>query len=189
MRRAVSIVSSRWLVARGAAWVRRRRRAHRPFAQPLAADLRRAFEPYFEPATLEATRVHRVPRIDPPWPVAVAGRLRPLSLDFGHVWGITYIDTVVMATDVLDETRLEECLFHECVHVAQYRLHGLNGFIERYGREWAEAGWRYRGIDLEREAYSLQRRYAAGGVFRVADELVPQPQPCDGPTAEPPQYG
>ncbi len=172
MNRAATIVSSRWLVARGAAWVERRRRAHRPFAEPLAADLQRAFEPYFEPATLEATRVHRVPRIDPPWPVALAGRLRPLALDFGHVWGITYFDTLVLATDILDETRLEECLFHECVHVAQYRLHGLTGFVERYVREWAQAGWSYREIGLEREAYSFQRRFADGEAFRVEEELV-----------------
>jgi hypothetical protein len=172
MRLAASIVGSRWLVARGAAWVERRRRDHRPFAEPLAPDLMRAFGPYFESETLEATRVHRVPRIDPPWPAALAGRLRPLALDFGHVWGITYIDTLVLAADILDESQWEECLFHECVHVAQYRLHGLTGFVAKYVRGWAEAGWSYQGIGLEREAYALQGRFADGDRFRVEDELV-----------------
>ncbi len=171
MNRAASMVSSRWLVARGAAWVERRRTAHRPFAEPLGTELYRAFQPYFEPATLAATRVHRVKRIDPPWPVVIAARLRPLALDFGHVWGITYVDTVVMATDLLDEARLEKCLFHECVHVAQYRMHGLTGFVARYVSGWAEAGWSYRGIGLEREAYALQRRFEAGESFRVEEEL------------------
>lgn len=171
MRWAAAIVGSGWTVARGAAWVERRRRHHRPFARPLTAEIGKAFEPYFDPATLETVRVRRVPRIELPWPAAVAGRFPPLALDLGHVWGITFVDTLLLATDVLDEARAEECLFHECVHAAQYRLHGVTGFVERYLREWVAAGWRYRGIGLEGEAYDLQRRYAAGEAFRVEDVL------------------
>ena len=170
MRLAVSILSSGWLTARGAAWVERRREVHRPLADPLARDTLGAFGPYFEAATLDAVRVHWVPRIDPPWPVALWGR-RPWAVDFGHVWGITYVDTVVLATEVVDDLRLLACLFHECVHVAQYRLYGSTGFVRRYVREWMEAGWRYRDIGLEREAYTLQRRFSDGGVFRVEEEL------------------
>ena len=171
MRWAAAIVGSGWTAARGAAWVERRRRRHRPFARPLTPEIRKPFEPYFDPATLEAVRVRRVPRIELPWPAALAGRFPPLALALGHVWGITFVDTLVLATDVLDEARTDECLFHECVHAAQYRFLGVDGFVERYLREWAQAGWSYRGIGLEREAYDLQRRYAAGETFRVEDEL------------------
>ena len=190
VRRAASISGSRWLAVRGAAWVERRRRAHRPFAQPLAPDVRRAFERHFEPETLAVVRVHEIPRIGPPWPLVLWRRLRPRALDLGPIWGITYVDTVVLATDVIDGLRLETCLFHECVHVAQYRLYGSVGFVRRYIREWVEAGWRYRGIGLEREAYTLQRRFAAGEAFRVEEELRPgiargaagPPQAPEGPS-------
>ncbi|HKY61674.1 MAG TPA: hypothetical protein VJP59_11750 [Gemmatimonadota bacterium] len=183
MRLAARAVTSGWAVARGLAWIRRRREFHRPLAEPLADDAREALAPYFLPATLEAIRVHRVHRIRPPWPVALLGRLGRAPLDFGHVWGITYLDTIVLATALVDEPRATTCLFHECVHAAQVRRLGPAGFVRRYVEEWAASGWRYRGISLEREAYALQRRFEAGEAFRVEAELERDPGP------ETAQYG
>jgi hypothetical protein len=171
MRLATSAITSAWMVARGLAWIRRRREFHRPLAEPLAKEAREALTPYFEPATLEAIRVHRVPRIRPPWPVALLGRIGRAPLDFGHVWGITYLDTIVLATELVDDLRATSFLFHECVHAAQVRRLGPVGFVRRYVEEWAASGWRYRGIGLEREAYALQRRFEAGEAFRVEAEL------------------
>lgn len=171
MRLATRAVTSAWIVARGVAWIRRRRDAHRPLAGPLPEDAREALAPYFEPTTLAAIRVHRVPRIRPPWPVALLSRIGRAPLDFGHVWGITYLDTIVLATELVDDLRATSFLFHECVHAAQVRLLGPVGFVRRYVRDWAAAGWRYRAIGLEREAYALQRRFEAGETFRVEEQL------------------
>ncbi len=164
-------VSSTWVVARGLAWIHRRRELHRPLGQPLAADALAALSPYFQPDLLEAIRVHRVPRIRPPWPVGLLARLGRAPIDFAHVWGITYLDTIVLAMSLVEGRRETECLFHECVHAAQVRLLGPVGFVRRYIEEWTAAGWRYRGIGLEREAYALQHRFEAGEVFRVEAEL------------------
>ena len=171
MRLGTGAVTSAWAIARGLAWIRRRRDLHRPLAGPLPDEAREAMAPYFEPAALEAIRVHRVPRIRLPWPVALVGRLGRAPLDFGHVWGITYLDTIVLATEVVDDVRETAFLFHECVHAAQVRLLGPVGFVRRYAEEWAAAGWRYREIGLERQAYALQRRFEAGETFRVEAEL------------------
>lgn len=176
-------ITNGWAVARGLAWVRRRRELHRPLSLPLSGAPREALAPYFQPDLLEAIRVHRVPRIRPPWPVGLLGRLGRAPLDFGHVWGVTYLDTIVLATSLVDEGRETACLFHECVHAAQVRLLGPAGFVRRYVEEWAAAGWRYRGIGLEREAYDLQRRFEASEAFRVERELE------RGPESEPAQYG
>ncbi|MGH7543434.1 MAG: hypothetical protein ACREK7_05795 [Gemmatimonadota bacterium] len=171
MRPPARAVTSAWAIARGVAWIHRRRELHRLSGLPLAADALAALGQYFPSDLLEAIRVHRVPRIRPPWPVGLLGRLGRGPIDFGHVWGITYLDTIVLATSLVEEEREMACLFHECVHAAQVRLLGPAGFVRRYVEEWAAAGWRYRGIGLEREAYALQRRFEAGEVFRVEAEL------------------
>jgi hypothetical protein len=163
--------SSAWAVARGVAWIQRRRALHRPSALPLAAGALTALGPYFQSDLLEAIRVHRVPRIRPPWPMGLLDRVGRSPIDFGHVWGITYLDTIVLATSLVEEERETACLFHECVHAAQVRKLGPAGFVRRYVEEWAAAGWRYRGIGLEREAYALQGRFEAGEAFRVDAEL------------------
>ena len=181
MRLPRRAVTSAWTIARGVAWVHRRRNLHRPLGQPLAGEALDALTPYFRPDLLEAIRVHRVPRIRPPWPVGFLGRFGRAPIDFGHVWGITYLDTIVLATSLMEEERETACLFHECVHAAQVRRLGPAGFVRRYVEGWAAAGWRYRGIELEREAYALQRRFEAGETFRVEAELEPPPGRASGP--------
>jgi hypothetical protein len=171
MKLPARAASSAWAVARGVAWIQRRRALHRPSGLPLAPAAIAALAPYFQPDLLEAIRVHRVPRIRPPWPMGLLDRVGRAPIDFGHVWGITYLDTIVLATSLVEEERETACLFHECVHAAQVRRLGPAGFVRRYVEEWAAAGWRYRGIELEREAYALQRRFEAGETFRVEAEL------------------
>ena len=165
------MVTNAWVVARGITWLQRRRDLHRPLGQPLAVEVLDALGPYFEPVLLGAIRVHRVPRIRPPWPVGLLGRLGRAPIDFGHVWGITYLDTIVLATSLVEEKRETVCLFHECVHAAQVRVLGPAGFVRRYVEEWAAAGWRYSGIGLERQAYALQHRFEIGEEFRVEAEM------------------
>lgn len=175
MRLPARVATSGWAVARGVAWIHRRRELHRPLGQPLPGAALEAFSSYFQADLLEAIRVHRVPRIRPPWPVGLLGWLGRAPIDFGHVWGITYLDTIVLATSLVGERRETGCLFHECVHAAQVRGLGLFDFVQRYVDEWAAAGWRYRGIGLEREAYALQRRFEAGEAFQVEAELERPP--------------
>jgi hypothetical protein len=76
-------------------------------------------EPYFDARTLAPVRVREVPRIDPPWPLAMIDRVRGLPLDFDHLWGITFVDTIVVATDAVSEEEQIPNVFHECVHVVQ----------------------------------------------------------------------
>ena len=55
-------------------------------------------------------------------------------------------------------------LFHEIVHVVQYRLLGVRGFAEQYIRGWARSGFDYREIPLEVEAYALEAEFADGAI-------------------------
>lgn len=64
-------------------------------------------------------------------------------------------------------------VFHELVHVVQYAVLGVQGFITRYVRSWFENGLDYYGISLETQAYALQQRYekTPGQGFPVKDEV------------------
>jgi hypothetical protein len=65
-------------------------------------------------------------------------------------------------------------LFHELVHVEQYRQLGIPRFAELYVRGFLKGGG-YDGIPLEVNAYMLGGRYESNPAqrFSMADE-VPQ---------------
>lgn len=150
------------LAARALAWVEGQRALHRETADPLGHELRRDLEPWFEGATLAEVRIRIVDAIDPPRLAWLARRLGfGTPLDPKRLWGITFVDTVVIAERVPRGSR-PSLLFHECVHVAQYRLLGARGFLEAYLHGWLEGGREYRAIPLEIDAYALQRRFVEG---------------------------
>lgn len=88
--------------------------------------------------------------------------------------GLTYVDTVAIVNKDWDRDPggVLALMFHEIVHVAQYRLHGIARFMERYVSGWAQQGFDYFAIPLEREAYDLQERFAAGERFLVEDVIA-----------------
>ncbi|MBR9867268.1 MAG: hypothetical protein GYB20_07030 [Oceanospirillales bacterium] len=72
--------------------------------------------------------------------------------------GVTYKNTYYVDKDCADDMRLH---FHELVHVVQWRLLGVRGFINRYVSEIQSHG--YDEAPLELMAYSLDRHYYQGG--------------------------
>jgi len=74
-------------------------------------------------------------------------------LDFADIAAITFLDTVVHP-DPLSR----DVLFHELVHVVQYRELGLAGFADRYVRGFL-AGGSYEDIPLEQQAHELDARF------------------------------
>lgn len=85
------------------------------------------------------------------------------DLGFGEfldmdVDGITYNNTYFIKRELECELRLH---FHELVHVCQWRLLSVKGFLMRYISEIERFG--YRQAPLEIQAYDLDRHYAVGG--------------------------
>jgi len=80
---------------------------------------------------------------------------------------ITFSDTVVAHGPFTNGL-----LFHEHVHVEQYRQLGVNGFSSLYVRGFLSGG-SYDGIPLERNAYMLGARYEKDPArrFAVTDEV------------------
>lgn len=163
-------VAIRW----GTRWVASRRDHHRPRASPLDPAERDELTPHFPSGVLGAVRVRRVESIEPPRTLAALGRLGvDAPLAGGTIRGIAFDDTIVVL-DRLPAAAATSLLFHELIHVVQYRLLGVRGFVERYVRGWLESEGSYRDIPLERDAYELQRRHAEepGRPIRVLEAVV-----------------
>ena len=73
--------------------------------------------------------------------------------DFAHLAAVTFSDVIVS-----HEPFTQRLLFHELVHVEQYRQLGIPRFAELYVRGFL-AGGGYHGIPLEVNAYTLDARF------------------------------
>ena len=163
-----------YLIAEGQSWVLEQRELHRPAVIPLDALVREKFNPFFEDAVLNEGRFKGVPAIqNPSFYAELEAMGQSIPLDFTAMHGITFIDTVLLSQR-FGQTSFPGLLFHELVHVVQYRILGVAEFVTRYVRGWAENGYRYEAIPLERDAYELQHRYEANPnqPFSVREEVT-----------------
>jgi hypothetical protein len=150
-----------------------RQAAYRPRAVSLTQAQKAALSPFFRADVLENARLlefvgnEKVP--EPAfYPVLKAAGFANLP-DLPAMHAITFIDTISFQVPINPEL-----LFHELVHVEQYRQLGLEGFSDLYGRGFLSGG-SYEAIPLELHAYYLQLLTRSGKSFSVetafADEI------------------
>lgn len=161
-----------YLAVEGLAWIRSQREGLRPGSAALTGEQRDRLAPYFRAETLDAVRYRLVERIEnPDFYADLAAQGIDAPLDFSRMAGITFIDTIAIALPDPTEQELIELLFHEAVHVAQYRHLGEESFIAQYVQGWAGNGFDYFSIPLEQQAYALQWRFERGELFSVEEYL------------------
>jgi hypothetical protein len=141
-----------------------------PRAIPLSAQQKAAMNGFFSPQLLEGTRllVVKGERVGNPdfYPM-----LRNLGFnnlpDQSTMGAITFSDVVVS-----HEAFSDGLLFHELVHVEQYRQLGIPRFSELYVRGFLNGG-SYEAIPLEVNAYTLGGRFESDPrrMFSVEDEV------------------
>src|SRR5262249_51417378 len=109
-----------------------------------------------------AARIRHVSRIETPsFYVTLEQMGRPIPFDFRRTAGITFFNTVLIARSERTSRGFDSLYFHECVHIVQYHLLGIDNFIERYVNGWAQNGFSYPSTPLEQTAYDLQRAFEA----------------------------
>jgi hypothetical protein len=141
-----------------------------PYTSPLGSAQRTAMDGFFLPEVLDNTRLFVLGDLkveNPPfYPV-----LRQMGFtnlpDFAQMSAVTFSDVVVSHEQFTDGL-----LFHEIVHVEQYRQLGVQRFAELYVRGFLSGGG-YDGIPLEMNAYELGGRFEKDPLIRfsVADEV------------------
>lgn len=165
------------LVQKAIAWIEEQRRIFRSEGRPLNEVERQALDPFFPAEVLDEARIAFAPRIgNPPFITELGTRADgSLLFDVRSASAIAFVDTVVAA-----ETRTRPgtrrwvgLLFHELVHLTQYRLLGTEDFIRRYIQSMVDVSFAYPAIAHEAQAFSLQRRFEGdpGNVFSVESEV------------------
>lgn len=140
-------------------------------ATPLSSEQKALLLGFFRDSLLDATRtiVLTNERLSNPGFFSMARSLGISDLpDFSSVEAVTFEDVVVS-----HEPFSRGLLFHELVHVEQYRQLGVSKFAELYVRGFLFKGG-YDGIPLERNAYELGDRFenAPSHVFSVEDSVT-----------------
>jgi hypothetical protein len=178
-----------FLVAEGRAWVESQRRRYREECESLPSRIHEALRGFFGSATLDRIGLCVVRSIEnPPFYHGLARAGGAIPFDFGRLPAITFIDTILVAEDAATGGGLPGLVFHESVHVVQYDLLGVEGFIHRYVHGWASGGFRYSSIPLEAQAYELQSRFERdpADVFAVEEEVRDL---FSGPAGDPSRVG
>jgi hypothetical protein len=154
-----------------AQYITAQRERFSPQAVPLAAAQKAAMAGFFQPNVLDATRVLVLVGIrieNPPFYPMVAGMGFSNLPDFSQMAATTFWDVVVSHVPFTDGL-----VFHELVHVEQYRELGIPRFSELYVRGFLSGGG-YDGIPLEVNAYALGRQFEGNPrqKFSVVDEVA-----------------
>lgn len=149
-----------YLTENGIKWIVDEREANRKFSSPLSQDEKEQLQLYFRPDTLDSVRVRKVPQLyNPDFYKVIEKTGQPIPLDFREMHGIAFNDTVLIATPKVSVEDWIPLLFHECVHVCQYQLLGVDTFIEEYVNGWANNDYQYKNIPLEEQAYELESKF------------------------------
>jgi hypothetical protein len=154
-----------------AQYITAQREAYLPTGIPLTAEQLLAVEGFFFLAVLDKARlvVLQNSRVQNPafYPQLWQLGFRNLP-DFEMMAAITFGNVVVS-----HQPFTNGLLFHELVHVEQYRQLGIPHFSDRYVRGFLTGGG-YDGIPLERNAYMLGARFEANPRqhFSVSDEVA-----------------
>jgi len=154
-----------------AQYIAGQRDRYAPRAVALSAPQRNVMGGFFSPQLLDGTRllVLQRERVGNPefYPMLRAMGFYNLP-DQSTMGAITFSDVVVSHAPFSSEL-----LFHELVHVEQYRQLGVPRFAELYVRGFLSGG-SYEAIPLEMHAYTLEGRFHADQKkqFSVAAELA-----------------
>ena len=164
-----------FLKKEGRSWIVTQRDVHLEKSNELDSRTRLAIGSFFESDTVNTAHICEVSQIEnPPFYSDLEEQGVSIPLDFRDMAGITFIDTILIAPSKFEEEYRTSLIFHECVHVAQYRYLGLEGFVREYVTGWAGNNFDYYKIPLEAQAYQLQNRFKSDPdkVFSVETEVA-----------------
>lgn len=154
-----------FLIAQATPWIQAERTIHRPAGRPFSEAELEALGPFVQGDVLSTVRITSVATIsNPPFHRQLEEAGIGVPLDFTRMSGITFIDTVLVSQRApIPEDDWLPLLFHELVHVLQYRELGLDRFVRNYVEGWAAGGFSYEAIPLERDAYELDAAFRTAG--------------------------
>ena len=145
----------------GLLWVWDQQTRFSRISRQLTAEEKKCLEGFFHPETLASARVAEVYEIEnPPFLSELRARGLPGIVDFRLMAGIAFVDIIVTATRFsCSGASWISLLFHELVHVVQYRILKTEEMVRQYLMGWADNNFDYYQIPIEVQAYCLQREF------------------------------
>ena len=145
-------------------WMEEQRQQLRKRGRSLNTAELQALQGYFSSTTLDSIIVCSIQdftALEPPsFYVMLQQQQGALPIDLTRIIGLTLIDTIIIKAE---GTESFPCwlaiLFQQCVHVVQYKVLGLDGFLHAYWQGWLEHGMTHETIPLEEEAEFLKHRF------------------------------
>jgi hypothetical protein len=162
------------ITGQGTRWVLSMQVRFRDGSRPLSSGEQQAMEAHFAPETLSQARIAETHEIEePPFLERWREKGVPGLLDLRQVAGIVFVDTIVVAGKFPHGgSRWHSLLFHELVHVAQWRLLTPGRMIQEYMEGWAQNGFDYHRIPIEVQAHNLQEEFdRSGPAFSVEQRI------------------
>jgi hypothetical protein len=155
-----------FLIDNARLWGRAQRDLYRSSARLSSQEERSALSGFFDLEILDKARVITVAVIGNPSFYSDLEQMGlSVPLNFTTTTGITYHDTILVSQARFPlPSHWTSLLFHELVHAVQYDLLGVDEFMDHYVRGWAQKGFNYYWIPLERDAYGkpeMGRKVAA----------------------------
>ncbi len=146
-------------IKRSKKWVVEQRGRLRENSVPLSTEERRLFSGFFPEEILNLARFTSVPTVsNPDFYSEIPSSFPRLELD--RMVAFTFIDTIAESQTVKPSpANVTATRFHELVHVVQGQILGVDAVVEEYLRQWAQSGFSYWGIPLEKQAYRLQIKF------------------------------
>ena len=160
---AVPLIS--WMTQR---YISHHRARLMPASNPIDPKKRLPLKEFFPQEVLEQTRVIRATVPNPKFYALVVILGINGVLDMSSIGAITFVDLIAYP-----ERMTRSTLFHELVHVVQYRVLGLRRFASLYVNGFLKGGG-YEGIPLEKQAFELEERFTRNPnrVFSVEEDVV-----------------
>ena len=143
-----------------ARYIRYQREKWHERGTPLSDSLHDRLSEFFTAEDLSRVRIVEHARLPIPNPPGYAQLLKLSGLalpDPTQVAAMTFDDVVVTRGEIW-----ESLLFHEMVHVTQFRLLGVRRFAELYMKGFVDTRT-YAGIPLEVCAFTLEDHFLSGG--------------------------
>ena len=165
----------KFLIDNAITWAESQRDRYRSAGRKLEDEERDELRGFFEPETLDKTRIKIVPVIENPDFYSTLVEMGiPEPMDLTTAAGITYIDTVLISERYLNhQSQWLPLIFHELVHIVQYEVLGIRKFMEQYVFGWADHGFSYASIPMEKNAFDLAAKYESNTKhgFSVINEV------------------
>jgi hypothetical protein len=154
-------------------WIAAQRLKHLPNSRSLTSAECSDLAAHFSSQCLVSARIACVNQI--PTPIFVRRIIEQfeflrqrIQFDFSAASGMTLGECILIAAP--DPS--VELLFHELVHVEQYRILGMKGFARAYVQGVMDSNFVYEKIPLEAAAFELTARFNSGESFAVREELL-----------------